>query len=100
MENSQQLKLVKMKVGSLSNSLGTASSGDKGKHVSHQMADHFNGLIDLVTAVTPPEWMAAVPPRIEKDGHFAVMGITGTTFFELEVYLNEITDLLANLESE
>ena len=43
---------------------------------------------------------AALPGKISKDGPFAMMGVTNSTYLDLEVYLNQVMDVIAAIQEE
>lgn len=98
--DSQQLQLVKMKATSFARTLGTASQGDKSKHLSHQMADNFNGLVSDLEKIAPDSCKSNIPNIITKDARMIRLGLSSTTFLEVEIYIAQILDLISMMENE
>ena len=95
----QKLRMVQVKLNSIARTLQGASHDSKEKHVSHQMADNFNGILDDIEKIAP-QFKDGLPARISKDGAFSMMQLTNTSFLELEIYLNQLTDIITMVEED
>ncbi len=73
-----------------------SESNPKNNHVSIQLADHYNSLVQKASKF--PDIASHLPPTISTRSNFAALGVTEATLTDLKVYLNQLLALAEVLQ--
>ena len=94
------IDLLIARASSFQATLATIDNQTKNRHVTKQLANNFNRLLDEIKKEMPADTASHLPPPITFVSNAAkVAGMSDVLYLDLEIMINEIMNILGVLKA-
>lgn len=91
-------QVMKVKAQAIKRTLEKASDKAKTSHVTNPLAAQFNELVEDI-GKHYPAIRSGLPKKIESTTDFSIMGMSDVSYLDLEIFCEQVINLLELVES-